>query len=225
MQGHRPLVTMAIIAACVAMFAWDVSQGAGATSGRFSRAADDFALWAPAVKFDGEWYRIFSTGFTHAGLMHIGFNMWILWQIGQSLEGRFGSLTFGTLYTTGLLGGSLGAMLVEPQSSVVGASGAVFAIMGALVVLQYMAGMNIMQSGLGRLLLLNVGITFLIPGISKGGHVGGLAIGLICGLILGVAQQQGKRVLALAPIAIGVVGLAAFLGLIPAIDRAANMFL
>jgi len=177
------------------------------------------------VQFDGEWYRIFSTGFTHAGLMHIGFNMWILWQIGQSLEGRFGSLTFGTLYVTGLLGGSLGAMVVEPTSSVVGASGAVFAIMGALVVLQYMAGMNIFSSGLGRLLLLNVGITFLVPSISKGGHFGGLAIGLVCGLALGLAQKQGKRSLALVPIAIGAIGIAAFLGLIPAMDRAANMFL
>jgi len=219
------LVTMAIIAACVGVYAWDISQGAGATSGRSSRAADEFALWAPAVQFDGEWYRIFSTGFTHAGLMHIGFNMWILWQIGQSLEGRFGSLTFGTLYVTGLLGGSLGAMVVEPTSSVVGASGAVFAIMGALVVLQYMAGMNIFSSGLGRLLLLNVGITFLVPSISKGGHFGGLAIGLVCGLALGLAQKQGKRSLALVPIAIGAIGIAAFLGLIPAMDRAANMFL
>lgn len=216
MQGHQPVITMVIIAACAAVFLWDAQPT--------TNAINDFALWAPAVKFDGEWYRIVTSAFTHSGLMHIGFNMWILWQIGRMLEGRFGLLTFATLYATGILGGSLGAMLVEPKSSVVGASGAVFALMGALVVMQYMAGVDIMRSGLGRLLMMNVAISFL-PSISMGGHFGGLAVGLLCGFILGTARKVGKQAEALAPLAIAAVGLASFLALIPVIDRAANMFL
>ena len=225
LAGHRPIVTQLIMAVCGAVMLWDVTQGAGLTSGRGSVAAEELSLWAPAVKFDGEWYRVITSGFTHRGLVHVGMNMYILWMIGRQLEGRYGSLTFAALYGTGILGGSLGAMLVEPQASVVGASGAVFALMGVLVVMQQMAGVRVFDSGLGRMLALNMIITFAVPGISIGGHIGGLVIGGLCGYLLAKAAKMGRKAKAMAPLVIAGVGLATFLAIIPAIERAANQFI
>ena len=224
MGGHQPIVTSLIIAACVALFAWDVQQGAALTSGLNSRAGSDFSLFAPSLKFDGEWYRIVTSAFTHSGLMHIGFNMWILWQMGQMVEGRFGSLTFGSIYVTGLLGGALGALLLEPTHAVVGASGAVFALLGAIATLQQMAGVNVMQTGLGRLLILNIGITFFVPSISKGGHFGGLAAGILCGLLLGYARKRGAKFESLAPIGIALLGFILLVAILPVTEMAIDRF-
>ena len=222
--GSPPTVTKLLMAACAAVYGYDVSQGANFMTGARSTVARDLSLFAPSVEFNNEWYRIGTSAFAHSGLIHIGFNMWLLWVIGQTLEGRFGSLTFASMYATGILGGSFGAMLIEPQSSVVGASGAVFALMGVLLVLQRMGGVNVFQGGIGGLVLINVMLSFR-SGISLGGHLGGLAVGLAMGAILGLARQRGPKALALAPLAIAGLGLAVMLGLIPVIDRAAATFL
>lgn len=223
LQGHRPIVTQIVIAICIGVYLWDVSQGASFTSGMSSQAGVDLSLNALDVKFGDEWYRIVTSAFAHRGLMHIGFNMWLLWQIGQVIEGRFGSLIFASIYATGILGGSLGAMLVAPQSSVVGASGAVFALMGVLVVMQYRSGQSIFASGIGQLLVLNVAISFL-PSVSLGGHFGGLAVGLVSGLLLSLASERGGKALALVPIPLAAIGLAALVTIVPVIDRAAATF-
>lgn len=222
LHGHRPVVTQLMIAASLAVFAWDVVQGANLMTGSSSIAARDLSLFAPLVE-RGEWYRVATSAFTHSGLIHLGFNMWLLWIIGQALEGRFGSMTFATLYATGILAGALGAVLVEPKASVVGASGAVFALMGVTLVLQRMGGMGVFQGGIGGLVLINVLLSFR-SGISLGGHLGGLAAGLFSGWLLGEARRRGRRYEALAPIAISAVGLVCLVGLIPAIDRAVSQF-
>lgn len=222
--GHPPTVTKLLIAASVAVFGYDLLQGANPINGASSTVARDLSLFAPSVEFSDEWYRIGTSAFAHSGLIHIGFNMWLLWVIGQTLEGRFGSLTFASMYTTGILGGALGAMLIEPRASVVGASGAVFALMGVLLVLQRMGGVNVFQSGIGGLVLINVMLSFR-SGISLGGHLGGLAVGVVMGLMLGYARERGSKALALVPIGIAGLGLLVMLGLIPVIDRAAGMFI
>lgn len=222
LQGHRPIVTQVLIALCGAVYLWDMTQGANAMSGAQSRAAREFALFAPLVE-SGEWYRVVTAAFTHSGLIHIGFNMWLLWVIGQSLEGRFGSLTFGSMYATGILGGSLGAMIVEPQASVVGASGAVFALMGVMLVLQRMGGVNVFQSGIGGLVLINVLLSFR-GGISLGGHLGGLAVGVLMGFALGQLRSRGRRAEALAPVVLAGIGLVCLVALVPVIDRAVASF-
>ena len=134
------------------------------------------ALNGPLVA-DGEWWRIVTTGFMHAGLLHIAMNMYILYFLGTLLEPMIGKLRFGLIYAVSLVGGSLGALLLSPNSVTVGASGAVFGLMGAAILAMRARGIDPMQSGLGVTLLLNLAITFLIPGIAIGGHLGGLAAG------------------------------------------------
>lgn len=219
MHGHPPLVTKAIMVMCGLIFAWDILQGSNLMSGAGSTTSRELSLWAAPMQLNGEWYRAVTAGFAHSGLIHIGFNMWLLWQLGQSLEGRLGALGFGTMYVTGILGGSLGALLAEPEARAVGASGAVFALMGAMVLLQRMAGMSIMNSGLGGLLLINILFSFR-PGISWGGHIGGLVVGLAMGAILGMLRERGARYETLAPAAFAALGVACSIGIYFAVERA-----
>lgn len=127
----------------------------------------------------GEWWRLVTGGFLHANLMHIGFNMYLLWVLGSQLEPFLGRLRFGLLYAGSLLAGSFGVMLLDPSHITVGASGAVFGLMGATLVAQRAQGVNPWQSSIGGLVAINLVLTFVIPGISIGGHLGGLVGGAI----------------------------------------------
>ncbi len=141
------------------------------------------ALFGPFVA-EGEWWRLFSGAFLHAGLFHLGMNMLLLWFLSQELEPALGRLRFAVLYVVSLLGGSLAVMVIDPLAPTVGASGAVFGLMGALIVLQLRAKQNPWQSGIGGLVAINLVLTFVIPGISIGGHVGGLLAGAAAGYVL-----------------------------------------
>jgi membrane associated rhomboid family serine protease len=132
----------------------------------------------------GEWWRLVSSGFLHANLIHIGFNMWVLYQLGQLLEPALGRLRFGLVYVVALLGGGFGVLLLDPDAFTVGASGAVFGLMGAAVAAFRARGINPFDTGLGGAVLLNLAFTFAIPGISIGGHVGGLVAGFAAGWLL-----------------------------------------
>jgi membrane associated rhomboid family serine protease len=141
------------------------------------------ALWGPLVA-QGEWWRLFSGAFLHSGIFHLGMNMLLLWFLSQELEPALGRARFVLLYVTALLGGSFGVLVVSPLSPTVGASGAVFGLMGALIVFQVRAKQNPWQSGIGGLVMINLVLTFVIPGISIGGHIGGLLAGAAVGALL-----------------------------------------
>ena len=139
---------------------------------------------------EGEWWRLITGGFLHAGILHLGMNMLLLWILGGMLEPVLGRLRFVALYVASLLAGSMGVMLIEPTAATVGASGAIFGLMGAAVALQRSRGINPWQSGLGGLILINVLITFGVPGISVGGHPGGLVGGLVAGLAVFEVERR-----------------------------------
>jgi membrane associated rhomboid family serine protease len=132
----------------------------------------------------GQWYRIVTSGFLHFGIIHLAFNMYLLYMLGQLLEPAIGRVRFGLVYIASLLGGSAGAMLMQPDGLHGGASGAVFGLMTAAFVGYMLRGINPLTTGIGTTLLLNVVITFSIPGISKGGHIGGAVAGALCGLVV-----------------------------------------
>ncbi len=134
----------------------------------------------------GEYWRLVTGGFLHGGLIHLLFNMYILLFLGRELEPALGRARFLALYFTSLLAGSAGALLLEPQALTVGASGAVFGLMGAAFMLMRARGMDPMQAGIGPMILLNLAITFIIPNISIGGHLGGL----IGGGLAAVAMER-----------------------------------
>jgi len=154
----------------------------------------------------GQWWRIVTGGFLHENLLHIGFNMYILYILGRMLEPVLGRVRFGTIYGVSLLTGSLGALLVSPHSLTVGASGAVFGIMGAAAVEMRARQVPLMQSGVGTLILINLVISFTLPGISWGGHVGGLSGGALATVVLRLGDRVRAPALALAGcLAIGAV--------------------
>jgi membrane associated rhomboid family serine protease len=213
--SDRPAVTTALIVINVLIFLGTSSQGGFGSAG--GSVLSHFALYGPKVA-DGEWWRLVTAGFLHSGLLHVGFNMYILWFLGNMLEPALGPLRFGALYFASLLTGSFGSLLVQPNSYTVGASGAVFGLMGAVFVMQRARGINPMQGGIGPLILLNLVISFL-PGlnISWGGHLGGLIGGAAAGYLM---EHLGARSRSVAvPVAIcaviGAIAVAAALAVAP----------
>ncbi len=190
-----PRLTQAIIAVnvVVAVLALAEASRQGRTPSLFGRGnalAGDYALNGGAVAA-GEWWRLVTSGFLHYGLIHLGFNMLILLQLGTLLEPALGRLRLGALYVTALLGGALGVLLLQPDSLTAGASGAVFGLMGATVVGLRARGADPMATGLPMLLGVNLLLTFAIPGISIGGHLGGLVVGSAAGYLLFTSERAG----------------------------------
>jgi membrane associated rhomboid family serine protease len=130
-----------------------------------------------------QYYRLLTSGFLHDGLLHILFNMVFLYFVGPALESAIGKVNFIAVYFASLLAGSFGALLFSPAVPTVGASGALFGLLGALVVVAHYRGISIWQSGLGPTLLINVVFSLTVSDISIGGHVGGFVGGLICGIL------------------------------------------
>jgi membrane associated rhomboid family serine protease len=146
-------------------------------------------LYGFAVNHGHDYWRLISSGFLHVNLLHIGFNMYILWFLGQMLEPAIGSRRFVTIYFVALLAGSCGALILSPNSFTVGASGAVFGIMGAAFIELRNRGIDPFQTQIGPLIVFNLAISFVFSGISIGGHIGGL----IGGALAMLAFHQGDR--------------------------------
>ncbi len=186
--GELPRVTIALIVLCCAAFLAEGSFGATGSQGALFR---DGALYGPAVDA-GDYYRLVTSGFLHAGLIHIGFNMLLLWLLGQELEPELGSARFLALYMASLLAGAFGALLFEPNALTVGASGAVYGLMGAAAAILYSRGVNPLQTSIGTLIIFNLVLSFLIPNVSIGGHLGGLVGGGIVGLAFTRGERRGE---------------------------------
>jgi membrane associated rhomboid family serine protease len=183
------LVTYALMAINTAVFIYvsvkepDTLSGRGgvtSTGPQFDLGLAKFFIQDP----QNDYYRLVTSGFLHFGIIHLAFNMLLLFQLGQMLERVVGRVRFALLYAAGLLGGSLGVVIMDTRSITGGASGAVFGLMAAAAVGLHRQGVNVFSTGIGTTLLLNLFITFAIPGISIGGHLGGAAAGVICGFVM-----------------------------------------
>jgi membrane associated rhomboid family serine protease len=190
------LVTYILIALNVAVFVWMGIADPSNFGGTGQVTEQQFDLGLVAQRFDpfdpvprvvgvseGEWYRLVSSGFIHFGVIHLLFNMWLLYQLGQLIEPAVGRVRFALIYFAALLGGSAGALLLQPNSVHGGASGAVFGLMAAAAIGLYQRGINPFSTGIGALLVINLGLTLFIPGISIGGHLGGIVAGAACALV------------------------------------------
>lgn len=160
-------------------------------SGRGGELQNRLVLFGPAVAA-GEWYRLVTSGFVHFGVIHVAFNLVLLYRFGEMLEPALGRIRFVALYTCALLAGSCGALLVEPLALTGGASGAVFGLVGAAALRLRHQGVGVWQGGIGGLLVINLVMTFVIPGISIGGHLGGLAGGGAVGALM-VRSSPSRR--------------------------------
>ncbi len=177
-----PFVTQSIIGVNVGIWLLGLLAGPAALL-TGSPLARSFGLYGPAVAA-GQWWRLLTSGFLHSGLLHLALNMAVLYILGPSLERALGKAGFLSLYLAGLMAASVGALLLSPGALTVGASGAIFGLMGATIIGQRSVGINPWRSGIVGWVVINLIFTVAVPGISIGGHLGGLAGGLLAGVIL-----------------------------------------
>ncbi|MDQ6751353.1 MAG: rhomboid family intramembrane serine protease [Actinomycetota bacterium] len=194
---REPVVTYVLIAISVLAWVAELATGAGASGGGTVFAHG--ALFGPAIDGGHEYWRLVTSAFLHlnqlpSGIIHIGFNMYLLWYLGRLLEPSIGRIPFLVIYFAALLCGSFGALLLTPDSSTVGASGAVFGLMGAAVVVLRARGIDPWQAGIGPLILLNLLFSFAIANVSIGGHIGGLVGGAAAAYLLEELPARWRRV-------------------------------
>jgi len=207
----RPIVTDALIAINVAVFFAETAAGAPLGGGGGGQVWNNGVLLGHAISQQHEYWRLVSAGFLHDGLAHIFINMLSLWFVGRVLEPAIGSRNFAVIYFVSLLAGSFGALLFQPQLPTVGASGAIFGIFGALLVVARARGIPIWGSGLGFVLVINLLLSVSFRDISIGAHLCGLLAGLITGWLV-VELDERRRLHGAALAACTLVGVVSVVG-------------
>jgi membrane associated rhomboid family serine protease len=207
------MVTNVLIAVNVIVFVAELSSGSSFGSIGGSLIARG-ALYGPAVA-DGDWYRLITAAFLHGGFIHILFNMFMLWWFGRRLEYLLGPGRYIGIYLVSALAGSAGSLIIAPDSVTVGASGAVFGILGAGLVLER-SQIFVFGGQALFVIAINLVLSFTLSGISVGGHVGGLIGGALSMLALNrfgrhrplLSREGAKAIAALVVLAIASIAIA-----------------
>jgi membrane associated rhomboid family serine protease len=217
--------TKALIAINVVMYLLEIlTGGGGLTGGVGGSIVRDLSLLGNGAQYNGtggieligvdhgQYWRLLTSGFLHESILHIGFNMYLLWILGQMLEPAIGSVRFVAVYLAALLAGSFGALLLEPASLTLGASGAIFGLMGFAFFELRNRGIDPFAAGIGWLIVINLGLGLVLNGVSIGAHVGGLVGGSLLAFAFQAASRRRQPVLAL--VACGAVAVVAIVGAI-----------
>jgi rhomboid protease GluP len=185
-------VTQIILGINVAVFLLGMVPGGSSIT--------NFCANMGVLTFSGEWWRLLTSVFVHGGLLHIAFNMWCLWNLGQLCESLYGRSTYAAIYLICGVGASLASAAWHPDTPSVGASGAIFGLAGALIAAFKLGEFSVPRSALsgtlrslGAFVVYNLIFGAIIPGIDNTAHIGGLVTGLIVGaLIAFIAPQQDQ---------------------------------
>jgi membrane associated rhomboid family serine protease len=170
------------------------------TEGVCTQLVRNDGVWHPGVA-DGAYWQVLTSAFTHVEFWHIGFNMLALWVLGPQLELAIGRARFIALYLVSALAGSALVLWAAPtDTSTLGASGAVFGLMGALLVLAYKVRGNVQQ--ILMWIGINAVLTLTISGISWQGHLGGFLGGLATGAVLVYAPRKNRTRLQVAGVSV-----------------------
>ncbi len=193
-----PRVTYALIAINVVAFLTEQGQFTLAGSEVHGTVVEEGWLFRAALAhpYDQYW-RLLTSAFLHESLIHIGFNMYLLYLLGMMLEPAIGSARFAFIYATALFVGAFGVVFSTSAPSL-GASGAIFGLMGAAVVELRARGLSVQQSGIGGLIVLNLVFTFVVSNIAIGDHIGGLIGGFLAGFAIRAADKRRVPVLGFA---------------------------
>ena len=190
--GSAP-ITKALIAINLAVYLITVEQGGGGLNSPGGSLLERWILYGPAVA-QGDWYRLVTSMFLHANLLHIGFNMYALWVIGTPVEQYLGRARYAGLYFVSGLAGSAGALLWTPLGLGLGASGAVFGVLGAMMILEWQITGRLAGNAM-TWIAINLVIDFVYNSsggsISIGAHIGGAIGGIL--ITLGYAHWRGGR--------------------------------
>jgi membrane associated rhomboid family serine protease len=191
-SGKAP-ITMALIAINCVIYLVTVAQGHGGLNNPGGTPPRGlylhWLLFGPFVAHGG-WYRLVTSMFLHGFLLHIVFNMVALFFIGVPVEQYLGRARYIGLYFVSGLAGSAGALLQAPLAPTVGASGAIFGILGAMLIIEWQITGRFAGQAM-TWIIINLVISFSFSGISWGGHIGGLIGGIL--VTLGYAHWRGGR--------------------------------
>ena len=193
--------TKVLVALNVLMFVLEIATGATSLMGGGSGKAlvDLGALYVPDVLIGHQYWRMFTSMFLHSGIIHVAFNMWALWAIGGFVEVALGRLKFLIVYFVSGFAGSVLVLIAAPANSlVVGASGAIFGVFGALAVHAYLnRGRDFQSQALLRnvlfILVINLVFSFTAGFVSWQAHVGGLIAGAAMTYAFMLGGQKDPR--------------------------------
>ena len=180
----KPTVTYVLIGLNVAAFL--IQFGVGV-----DQVAENLGMWPVGIAVGNEWWRLLTSAFLHGSFLHIAFNMYVLFALGPTLERVLGHGRFLVLYLLSAVGGAVASYAFSDIRTLsVGASGAIFGLMGALVIAGRRLRYDITQVVI--LLAINVVIGFLQPGVDWRAHLGGLVTGVVVSAIF-VLPKHGNR--------------------------------
>ena len=205
MRSEQPFVTWSLVTVNVVVYLISISRPGGTVNSPSFFFLTKWALIGPAVA-NGDWWRLITAAFLHASLLHLGLNMLGLVWLGAPVERYLGHVPYLALYLVAGLAGSAGALVTTPVGLTVGASGAIFGILGAMLIIEYQATGQLAGQAF-TLIVINLLFSFTVNGISIGGHIGGLIGGIAAALAL---TRFGRTSLAYGRP--GLVGVAALIG-------------
>jgi membrane associated rhomboid family serine protease len=206
LSGDTSRVSIALIGINLAVFVLGLLAGQGELRLRFANLAGPVLISADEVAgvADGEYYRLITAAFLHAGLLHLAMNMFALASLGPVLESALGRSRFLVLYLVSALGGStLSFLLAQPNTVGVGASGAIFGLFGAFYVVARRLGGD--TRSILTLLVINLVITFAVPIIDWRAHLGGLITGTLVAAAFAFAPRGPRRTAVQAAACVAVV--------------------
>lgn len=181
-RGGRPVVSISILAITTIVFAFQFLTRDLLTG---------YLLYQPALTQFMPWTMLTSL-FVHAGIFHVGLNMLALYLFGPTIEGLIGRVRFLALYLLSGFGGSVAVLWLGTGAAVLGASGAIFGLLGAYFIIQRKLGGNTVQ--LLVVIGLNLAMGFFIPGIAWQAHVGGVVVGALIAGILVQTRRRDQRI-------------------------------
>jgi rhomboid protease GluP len=195
------MLTRLLIAANVLVFFWELSSG-DTSDGRV--LVRDGGLYGPYVAA-GEWWRIFSAAFLHAGWLHIATNMFALYQVGTFVELLYGRARMAIIYVIAIIGSGIAVYFFNYDAPTVGASGAIFGLFGALTAAGLRLGKpgrDLVQQSAG-IIILNLVLGFTVfRFVSNAAHIGGLIAGALFGFLLFRMPQHLVAARAAAPVTV-----------------------
>ena len=181
-QSKVPYITYGLIVINILAYIITVLTG----------SVNDFVNYAPVVR-EGEYYRLITSMFLHGNILHLAFNMYALYILGSQLEGVLGKVKYFIIYMVAGLSGSILSMMFNGASAgSLGASGAIFGLMGALVYFGWHYRVylgNVVKQQIIPLIILNLLIGFSVSGIDNFAHIGGLIGGALATMAVGVKDK------------------------------------